>query len=54
MRAMGAQRFDDLKAHREHRVERGHRLLEDHADVAAANAAQRALAERRSALGPET
>ncbi len=33
------QRLHDLLADREHRVERGHRLLEDHRDVAAADRA---------------
>jgi len=31
-----AQHFSDLVADREHRVERRHRLLEDHRDVLAA------------------
>lgn len=38
------QRFDDLFADAEHRVERAHRLLEHHGDVAAAQAAQLAAA----------
>ena len=32
-------RLDDLVADRMHRAERGHRLLEDHGDLAAADAA---------------
>jgi hypothetical protein len=35
----------ELAPDREHRVERGHRLLEDHADLPAANAAHLLLAE---------
>ena len=38
---MQANRFGDLLAHREHRVERGHRLLEDHRDFGATNRAHR-------------
>jgi hypothetical protein len=34
--------FGDLVADAEHRVEAGHRLLEDHRDVAATELAQRA------------
>ena len=34
---MQHDRLHDLRADREHRVERRHRLLKDHADVAAAN-----------------
>ena len=34
-----AQAFGQLPPHREHRVERGHRLLEDHADLVAADRA---------------
>ena len=37
---MGANGLADLVADREHRIERAHRLLEDHADPAAANAPQ--------------
>ncbi|CUK21701.1 Uncharacterised protein [Achromobacter sp. 2789STDY5608615] len=37
------QRFGDLVAGREARVERGHRLLEDHGHVGAAHALQRAV-----------
>ena len=36
-----AHRLRDLLAHREHRVERGHRLLEDHRDLGAADRAHR-------------
>jgi hypothetical protein len=36
---MDEQRLHDLLADREDRVERGHRLLEDHRDVAAADLA---------------
>ena len=38
------QHFSNLVAHRVQRVQRRHRLLEDHADVAAAYAAHLALA----------
>jgi hypothetical protein len=36
---MQAQHLADLEADREHRIERGHRLLENHGDVLAAQAA---------------
>ena len=36
---MDAQRLGDLQSDRQDRIERGHRLLEDHRDVAAANLA---------------
>ena len=39
-REVGAQRLDDLKADRVHRVQRGHRLLEDRSDVFSAHVAQ--------------
>ena len=35
-----AQRLDDLRAHGMHRIERGHRFLEDHRDLAAPDRAQ--------------
>jgi hypothetical protein len=38
-------RLGDLPAHGEHRVQRGHRLLEDHGDAVAANLAHLALAQ---------
>ena len=37
--AMGVDRFPQLRADGEHRIERGHRLLEDHRDAVAADAA---------------
>jgi hypothetical protein len=37
----------DLRADRQHRIERGHRLLEDHADLGAADPFHRRLAGRR-------
>ena len=40
---MQAQRFGDLLADRKHRVERGHRLLEDHRHVGTTHRAQRTL-----------
>ena len=45
-RLMLPQRFGDLRADRVDRVERRHRLLEDHRDVVAAHLAQRAIVER--------
>ncbi len=36
---MHTDRFDDLKSHREHRVQCRHRFLEDHADASAAHVA---------------
>ena len=41
---MAADRLGDLRADREDRVERGHRLLEDHRDQPAAHLAQAAVA----------
>ena len=38
-RLVRAHRFHDLHAHREHGVERGHRLLEDHSDTLAPHGA---------------
>ncbi len=40
---MQANRLGNLFAHREHRVQRGHRLLEDHRHIRPANAAQLGL-----------
>ena len=45
-RVVGADRLDDLAADAHDRVERGHRLLEDHRDLAAAAAAHLALGQR--------
>ena len=47
---MELQRLDDLQPDRQHRVERGHRLLEDHRDFAAAHVRASPLraASRRS------
>ena len=45
--AMGAQRLGDLLADGEHRIERAHRLLEDHADLPAAHLAHLARADRQ-------
>ena len=41
--AMDLQAFRELAAHGKDRVERGHRLLEDHADLVAADGAHQAL-----------
>ena len=38
-----AQTFGQLPPHREHRIQRGHRLLEDHPDLVAANRAHQVL-----------
>ena len=46
-RLMQRDRLADLVADREHRVQRRHRLLEDHRDVRAANAAHRRAAGLR-------
>ena len=45
---MQRERLGDLPADREHRVERRHRLLEDHRDVVAADVAHLALGQRRA------
>ena len=42
---MNLQRFFDLQSDGQDRVERGHRLLEDHRNVAAANGAHVIVAE---------
>ena len=42
---MQPQRLADLAADREHRIEARHRLLEDHADLVAADGAHGALVE---------
>ncbi len=44
-RLVGADRLGDLPAHRIARIERGHRLLEDHRDVAADHGATLARAQ---------
>ena len=44
---MADERFGDLPADREDRIEAGHRLLEDHRHVATANGAHLRLRERR-------
>ncbi len=49
---MQTQRFGDLLADRKHRVERGHRLLEDHRHIGAAHRAQRALRGARQIEQP--
>ena len=52
-RAAGAaQRLGDLLADGEHRVERGHRLLEDHRDLVAADGAHLALVDSVSRSRP--
>ena len=51
--AMQAERLADLEADREGRVERGHRLLEDHPDAVAAHVPHRALVERQQVLALE-
>jgi hypothetical protein len=49
---MHAQRFDDLRADREDRVERGHRLLENEANLGAANGAHVAFAQFEEIAAP--
>ena len=41
--AVNAQTFGQLASNRENRVQRGHRLLKDHADLIAANIAHQIL-----------
>src|SRR4051794_9179170 len=50
---MGAQRLDDLIADRAHRIERGHRLLEDHGDLVTAHAAHCVFAQRQKIAAVE-
>lgn len=50
---MDAQDFDNLFADRQNRVQRGHRLLEDHADIAAANAAPLPFGKRQQVAALE-
>ena len=47
---MGADGLRHLPPDRQHRVERGHRLLEDHGDAVAADGAHLALAKRGNLL----
>ena len=47
-----AQRLDDLVADGEHRVQRGHRLLEDHRDAVAAHLAHARRRRRRRRSSP--
>ena len=49
LRPVGPDRLDDLGADPVDRVERGHRVLEDHRDLGAAHLLQLALARRRAA-----
>ena len=51
--AMQAHRLGDLLAHGEHRVQRGHRILVDHRDVAAAQRAQARGVHRHDVLAVE-
>jgi hypothetical protein len=48
-----ADRLADLLADAEHRVERGHRLLEDHRQLVAAHVAHRGLVERQQVAAVE-
>ena len=52
-RAMRQDRLGQLPPDRQHRIERGHRLLEDHGDLGAAHLAHLALAERRQFAAAE-
>jgi hypothetical protein len=47
------QRLADLIADAEHRVQRGHRLLEDHADLVAADGAHLAVRHLQQVLALE-
>ena len=51
---MDDQRLHDLQPDRQDRIERGHRLLEDHGDVAAAHLAHLARRRARAGCGPRT
>ncbi len=46
------QRLGDLRAHAMHRIERGHRLQEDHAKLAAAHLAHRMFRQRQQVDDP--
>src|SRR6184192_3119166 len=50
---MRLERLADLPADGQHRVERGHRVLEDHRDLAAADPPQLPVAEREQVLAAE-
>ena len=50
---MDEERLHDLEADRQHRVERCHRLLEDHRDVASPDLAHLVFAEIEQVLPPE-
>ena len=50
---MRLERLADLPADREHRVERGHRVLEDHRDLAAADRAQLLVVQREQVAAAE-
>ena len=52
-RLVAAQHLGDLEPDRVHRVERGHRLLEDHRDLPAADRSQRALVDADELLVAE-
>src|SRR5436190_15564057 len=47
------ERLADLPADGQHRIQRGHRVLEDHRDLAAANAPQRPVPEPQQVTPPE-
>ena len=51
--AVQAQRFGDLAADRQHRIERRHRLLEDHRDAVAPNPPDTGVVERQQVLAFE-
>jgi len=50
---VGLQRFGDLLAYRKRRVERGERILEDHANAGAANQLHVTLVEREQVAAVE-
>ena len=51
--AMRGHRLDQLPGDAQHRVQRGHRVLEDHGDVAAAHLADRVLVQVRQVAAAE-
>ena len=50
---MQVDRLGDLQADRQRRIERGHRLLEDHGDLVAADGADAGVVELQEVLAVE-
>ena len=50
---MQPQHFGDLESDRQHRVQRGHRLLEDHRDLVAPDAARLGFGQRKQLLSAQ-